>query len=84
MSPVLTRSSQLCTLLTTRKSTSHASQTLAPLGFAPNETIADFYDMGSNPEQPMQADDFDLLSDARISDAEQRVFYELLMGRSFG
>jgi hypothetical protein len=69
-------------MLTSRNSTSHASQTLAPLGFAPNETIADFYDMGSNPEQPMQADDFDL-SDARISDAEQRVFYELLMGRSF-
>lgn len=32
-----------------------ASQTLASLGFAPNETIADFYSMGSNPEPlPMQ------------------------------
>jgi hypothetical protein len=65
--------------------TSHASQTLAPLGFAPNETIADFYDMGSNPEQPMSAADFDfsLGGDLNVSDADQRVFYELLMGRSF-
>ncbi|KAK1826748.1 quinic acid utilization activator [Podospora conica] len=30
-----------------------ASQTLASLGFAPNETIADFYSMGSNPEPLM-------------------------------
>jgi hypothetical protein len=57
----------------------HASETLAPLGFAPDETIADFYDMGANPEQFSHANfDFDM-----GTDAEQRVYYELLMGRSF-
>ncbi|KAK1766757.1 hypothetical protein QBC33DRAFT_578588 [Phialemonium atrogriseum] len=62
------------------RSSSHASQTLAPLGFAPNETIADFYDIGSNPEQILQPPDLD---HELGTDAEQRVYYELLMGRSF-
>jgi hypothetical protein len=62
-------------------SSSHAFQTLAPLGFAPDETIADFYDMGSNPEinQPNNEFNLDL-----GTDADQKVYYELLMGRSFG
>ena len=60
----------------------HAFQTLAPLGFAPNETIADFYDMGSNPEINQSSNDFGL--DDLGTDADQRVYYELLMGRSFG
>jgi len=68
-------------MLTNAYSTSHAFQTLAPLGFAPNETIADFYDMGSNPEMNQTTPDFGL---DLGSDAEQRVYYELLMGRSFG
>ncbi|OIW32492.1 hypothetical protein CONLIGDRAFT_271695 [Coniochaeta ligniaria NRRL 30616] len=63
------------------RSTSHAFNTLAPLGFAPNETIADFYDMGSNPETNMSNNDFGL---DLGTDADQRVYYELLMGRSFG
>ncbi|KAL1868968.1 hypothetical protein VTK73DRAFT_3429 [Phialemonium thermophilum] len=62
------------------RSSSHASQTLAPLGFAPDETIADFYNIGSNPEQLPRSHDFDL---DLGTDAEQRVYYELLMGRSF-
>ncbi|KAJ4300423.1 hypothetical protein N0V88_003098 [Collariella sp. IMI 366227] len=59
-----------------------ASQTLTSLGFAPDETIADFYSMGSNPEPiPEPADpEFD---PSLGSEAEQRAFYELLMGRSF-
>ncbi|KAK3398588.1 hypothetical protein B0T20DRAFT_453320 [Sordaria brevicollis] len=32
------------------QSSSRESQTLRPLGFAPDETIADFYSMGSNPD----------------------------------
>lgn len=64
-------------------STNHASQTLAPLGFAPNETIADFYDMGANPEQPvLAAAEFDF-STNDVTAEESKVFYELLMGRSF-
>ncbi|KAB5576471.1 hypothetical protein GE09DRAFT_953673 [Coniochaeta sp. 2T2.1] len=63
------------------RSTSHAFQTLAPLGFAPNETIADFYDMGSNPETNLSNNDYGL---DLGTDADQRVYYELLMGRSFG
>jgi hypothetical protein len=41
--------------------------------------------MGSNPEQPMSAADFDfsLGEDLTEPNADQRVFYELLMGRSF-
>lgn len=62
-------------------SSSFAFQTLAPLGFAPNETIADFYDMGSNPEINQATPDF---GNDLGTDAEQRVYYELLMGRSFG
>ncbi|KAJ9133774.1 Quinic acid utilization activator [Coniochaeta hoffmannii] len=64
------------------RSMAHAFQTLAPLGFAPNETIADFYDMGSNPDTNQSNNDFGL--DDLGTDADQRVYYELLMGRSFG
>jgi hypothetical protein len=63
-----------------------ASETLAQLGFAPDETMFNFYDMSSNPEpisfplvQP-DATDFD---PSLGSEAEQRIFYELLMGRTF-
>ncbi|SPQ23669.1 1a70feec-8597-4cc5-bf72-22614090ec30 [Thermothielavioides terrestris] len=64
------------------QSATRASQTLASLGFAPDETIADFYSMGSNPEPiPERPDpDFD---PSLGSEAEQRAYYELLMGRSF-
>lgn len=72
-------------LLTLVVRTSHTSQILAPLGFAPSETVADFYDIVSNPEQSMSAADFDfdVGGDLNVSDADQRVYYELLMGRSF-
>lgn len=67
------------------QSSSRASQTLASLGFAPNETIADFYTMGSNPEpisQPNNTKDPDFDPDLG-TESEQRAYYELLMGRSF-
>lgn len=74
-------------MLTLVNRTSQASQVLAPLGFAPSETVADFYDIGSNPEQPMSAAgfdfDFSVGGDLKVPDADQRVYYELLMGRSF-
>jgi hypothetical protein len=61
---------------------SRASQTLASLGFAPNETIADFYSLGSNPEPIAQPNEPDF--DPELgSESEQRAYYELLMGRSF-
>ncbi|KAK4450659.1 hypothetical protein QBC34DRAFT_62003 [Podospora aff. communis PSN243] len=64
------------------QSSSRASQTLASLGFAPNETIADFYTMGSNPEPIAQPNEQDF--DPELgSESEQRAYYELLMGRSF-
>ncbi|KAM7216020.1 hypothetical protein V8F06_008598 [Rhypophila decipiens] len=60
-----------------------ASQTLASLGFAPDETIADFYSMGSNPDPVNDTNDHDF--DPTLGDeSEQRAYYELLMGRSFG
>ncbi|KAM7196370.1 hypothetical protein V8F20_007029 [Naviculisporaceae sp. PSN 640] len=60
-----------------------ASQTLASLGFAPDETIADFYSMGSNPDPVTDTNDHDF--DPTLgSESEQRAYYELLMGRSFG
>ncbi|KAK3688168.1 hypothetical protein B0T22DRAFT_378229 [Podospora appendiculata] len=61
---------------------SMASHTLASLGFAPDETILDFYNMGSNPEPIPRPNDggFD---PALGSESEQRAYYELLMGRSF-
>ncbi|KAK3391081.1 hypothetical protein B0H63DRAFT_131502 [Podospora didyma] len=61
---------------------SRASQTLASLGFAPDETIADFYSMGSNPEPISNPNDQEF-DPALGSESEQRAFYELLMGRSF-
>ncbi|KAK4236368.1 quinic acid utilization activator [Achaetomium macrosporum] len=64
------------------QSATRASETLASLGFAPDETIADFYSMGSNPEpipEPLDPD-FD---PSLGTEAEQRAYYELLMGRSF-
>ncbi|KAK0714923.1 hypothetical protein B0H67DRAFT_488519, partial [Lasiosphaeris hirsuta] len=64
------------------QSSSRASQTLASLGFAPDETIADFYTMGSNPEPIAQPNDQDF-DPALGSESEQRAYYELLMGRSF-
>ncbi|KAL2267546.1 hypothetical protein VTJ83DRAFT_4823 [Remersonia thermophila] len=64
----------------------HASRTLASLGFAPNETLSDFYTMSANPEPiPEEAahggdPDFD---PELGTEAEQRAYYELLMGRKF-
>ncbi|KAK4150943.1 hypothetical protein C8A00DRAFT_36442 [Chaetomidium leptoderma] len=58
------------------------SQTLASLGFAPDETIADFYSMGSNPEPIPEPNDPDF-DPSLGSEAEQRAYYELLMGRAF-
>ncbi|KAL2260697.1 hypothetical protein VTK26DRAFT_5229 [Humicola hyalothermophila] len=58
------------------------SQTLASLGFAPDETIADFYSMGSNPEPIPEPNDPDFDPDLG-TESEQRAYYELLMGRSF-
>ncbi|KAK1759516.1 hypothetical protein QBC47DRAFT_292309 [Echria macrotheca] len=65
------------------QSSSRASQTLASLGFAPNETIADFYTMGSNPEPIAQPNDQDMFDPDLGTESEQRAYYELLMGRSF-
>ncbi|KAK3318393.1 hypothetical protein B0H66DRAFT_557089 [Apodospora peruviana] len=64
---------------------SRASQTLASLGFAPDETIADFYSMGSNPEPIAHhnGNDHQGFDPALGSESEQRAYYELLMGRSF-
>ncbi|KAK4145851.1 uncharacterized protein C8A04DRAFT_26330 [Dichotomopilus funicola] len=59
-----------------------ASETLASLGFAPDETIADFHTMGSNPEPLLEPNDADF-DPSLGSEAEQRAYYELLMGRSF-
>ncbi|KAK0629970.1 hypothetical protein B0T17DRAFT_205506 [Bombardia bombarda] len=61
---------------------SRASMTLASLGFAPDETIADFYSMGSNPEPLMRSSEQEF-DPALGSESEQRAYYELLMGRSF-
>ncbi|KAK0718252.1 hypothetical protein B0T26DRAFT_602438, partial [Lasiosphaeria miniovina] len=61
---------------------STASRTLASLGFAPDETIADFYSMGSNPEPISQLNDQEF-DPALGSELEQKAYYELLMGRSF-
>ncbi|KAK4204147.1 hypothetical protein QBC40DRAFT_250431 [Triangularia verruculosa] len=58
------------------------SQTLASLGFAPDETIADFYSMGSNPEPIADSNDPDF-DPSLGSESEQRAYYELLMGRAF-
>ncbi|KAK4193899.1 hypothetical protein QBC35DRAFT_9210 [Podospora australis] len=58
------------------------SQTLASLGFAPDETIADFYSMGSNPEPFPETNDPDF-DPSLGSESEQRAYYELLMGRAF-
>ncbi|KAK4165979.1 hypothetical protein QBC43DRAFT_194002, partial [Cladorrhinum sp. PSN259] len=58
------------------------SQTLASLGFAPDETLADFYSMGSNPEPFPETNDPDF-DPSLGSESEQRAYYELLMGRSF-
>ncbi|KAK4181854.1 hypothetical protein QBC36DRAFT_608 [Triangularia setosa] len=58
------------------------SQTLASLGFAPDETIADFYSMGSNPEPIADSNDPDF-DPSLGSESEQRAYYELLMGRMF-
>ncbi|GAB1318846.1 Quinic acid utilization activator [Madurella fahalii] len=58
------------------------SQTLASLGFAPDETIADFYSMGSNPEPIPEPNDPEF-DPSLGSEAEQRAYYELLMGRAF-
>lgn len=109
------------------QSSSRESQTLRPLGFAPDETIADFYSMGSNPDLPTTDanNPFGLGNngggaggtgmsngsnssgaggdgyagnpgaydgsgaagtgdDDFLFDSEQRAYYELLMGRSFG
>ncbi|KAK4100878.1 hypothetical protein N658DRAFT_496965 [Parathielavia hyrcaniae] len=64
------------------QSATRASQTLASLGFAPDETIADFYTMGANPEPIPESNDpgFD---PSLGTEEEQRTYYELLMGRSF-
>ena len=59
------------------------SQTLASLGFAPDETLADFYSMGSNPDPLQETNDPDF-DPSLGSESEQRAYYELLMGRSFG
>ncbi|KAL2200443.1 hypothetical protein P885DRAFT_28094 [Corynascus similis CBS 632.67] len=64
------------------QSATRASQTLASLGFAPDETIADFYTMGSNPEPIPEPNDPDF-DPSLGTEAEQRAYYELLMGRSF-
>lgn len=64
------------------RSATRASQTLASLGFAPDETIADFYSMGSNPEPIPEPNDPDF-DPSLGSEAEQRAYYELLMGRAF-
>ncbi|KAH8889735.1 hypothetical protein GQ53DRAFT_190591 [Thozetella sp. PMI_491] len=64
------------------RASASASQTLSHLGFAPGETMFDFYDMGSNPEpisQPTSTDFDPTLG----TESEQRIFYELLMGRAF-
>ncbi|KAK4112207.1 hypothetical protein N656DRAFT_114861 [Canariomyces notabilis] len=63
-------------------SATRTSQTLASLGFAPDETIADFYSMGSNPEPIPGPDDADF-DPSLGTESEQRAYYELLMGRSF-
>jgi hypothetical protein len=63
-------------------SATRASETLASLGFAPDETIADFYTMGSNPEPIPEPHDPDF-DPSLGTEAEQRAYYELLMGRSF-
>ncbi|KAK0619834.1 hypothetical protein B0T14DRAFT_566644 [Immersiella caudata] len=78
---VLSLATALTHVLTHHRS-SRASQTLASLGFAPNETIADFYTMGSNPEPIAQPNEQDF--DPELgTESEQRAYYELLMGRSF-
>ncbi|KAK4134406.1 hypothetical protein BT67DRAFT_380726 [Trichocladium antarcticum] len=59
-----------------------SSQTLASLGFARGETIADFYSMGYNPE-PMPEPSEPDFDPSLGSEAEQRAYYELLMGRAF-
>ncbi|KAK3987832.1 hypothetical protein QBC44DRAFT_294232 [Cladorrhinum sp. PSN332] len=59
------------------------SQTLASLGFAPDETLADFYSMGLNPEPFPETNDPDF-DPSLGTESEQRAYYELLMGRSFG
>ncbi|KAK5651539.1 hypothetical protein OQA88_11904 [Cercophora sp. LCS_1] len=64
------------------QSSTRESLTLASLGFAPNETIADFYSMGSNPEPIPQENNQELDPDLG-TESEQRAYYELLMGRSF-
>ncbi|KAK3306672.1 uncharacterized protein B0T15DRAFT_149616 [Chaetomium strumarium] len=64
------------------QSATRASETLASLGFAPDETIADFYSMGSNPEPIPEPHDPDF-DPSLGTEAEQRAYYELLMGRSF-
>lgn len=70
-------------VLTWMNRAARASQTLASLGFAPDETIADFYSMGSNPDPVTDTNDHDF--DPTLgSESEQRAYYELLMGRSFG
>lgn len=70
-------------LCLTTNSSSRASRTLASLGFAPNETIADFNTMGSNPEPIGGFNDQDFFDPTLGSESEQRAYYELLMGRSF-
>ncbi|KAH6856716.1 hypothetical protein B0I37DRAFT_351753 [Chaetomium sp. MPI-CAGE-AT-0009] len=64
------------------QSSTRAAQTLASLGFAPDETIADFYTMGSNPDPIPEPNDPDF-DPSLGSEAEQRAYYELLMGRAF-
>ncbi|KAK4126290.1 hypothetical protein N657DRAFT_632394 [Parathielavia appendiculata] len=64
------------------QSATRASQTLASLGFAPDETIADFYIMGANPEPIPESTDPDF-DPSLGTEEEQRTYYELLMGRSF-
>ncbi|KAK4231318.1 hypothetical protein QBC38DRAFT_466470 [Podospora fimiseda] len=59
------------------------TQTLASLGFAPDETLDDFYSMGLNPEPYPETNDPDF-DPSLGTESEQRAYYELLMGRSFG
>lgn len=56
------------------------SQTLVPLGFAPNESMEDFLAMSFDPEpleQPTEADP------NLGSEMDQKAYYELLMGKKF-
>jgi hypothetical protein len=56
------------------------SQTLGPLGFAPDETLDDFLAMSFNPD-PISGPSGG--ESALGTEMDQKAYYELLMGKEF-